>query len=401
MPDQGFLTENSDSLQVLTGVVSLVVTLPLSLLGWWLKRKQVTDRVHLDTPVGINPAEDTSMIDVRLVNQKNVVDKPSFALVRIANTGNAAIRTEDFEDALTPEFGGRTVVDAEIVEGDALLRRVERCPQWPNPGGAKLVLPKSPLNREDRIKLLVLLSGEPDADLVVTGSSAFAPVVEKLAEACRDKRGSGAKVELIANSAYAGVDSLVDSTDEQRQRIAVVVNAATGVRQLTTEQVREIYRSGTRAAFEETVLERGQPAHDSETDCEPKGDGQIFCEKGATNDLLVAVATKQWAVGYSELEAARKAAEVYPQLRIVTLGGVDPDDLDTAKDYPFRAKEYFYTKGKPADGAITQAFIECATSPAGVRVVAELGFGNRPRPCRRHPLGSLVTATAPHLPSPW
>ncbi|WP_041836894.1 hypothetical protein [Actinosynnema mirum] len=184
--------------------------------------------MHLDTPVGINPAEDTSMIDVRLVNKKNVVDKPSFALVRIANTGNAAIRTEDFEDALTPEFGGLTVVDAEIVEGDALLRRVERHPQWPNPGGAKLVLPKSPLNREDRIKLLVLLSGEPDADLVVTGSSAFAPVVEKLAEACRDKRGSGAKVELIANSAYAGVDSLVDSTDEQRQRIAVVVNATTG-----------------------------------------------------------------------------------------------------------------------------------------------------------------------------
>ncbi|ATE55297.1 hypothetical protein [Actinosynnema pretiosum] len=90
MPDRRFLTENSDSLQVLTGLVSLAVTLLPALPGWWLRRKQVTYRVHLDTPVGINPAEGTSMIDVQLHNRKNVVEKPSFALVRIVNTGNSA-----------------------------------------------------------------------------------------------------------------------------------------------------------------------------------------------------------------------------------------------------------------------------------------------------------------------
>ncbi|MEU5693087.1 substrate-binding domain-containing protein [Actinosynnema sp. NPDC020468] len=149
--------------QVLVGVASILVAILLSAAAWWFKRKRISYRVHLDTPIGIAPVRGNSLIDVELKNRGSVVEAPSVALVRIMNTGNAAIRAADFEAPLRLDFAGRKVVDVEVIEADRVLRRMlEDDRSWPPVGDNVLVLPKVPLNRKHRIKLLVLLSGPRD-----------------------------------------------------------------------------------------------------------------------------------------------------------------------------------------------------------------------------------------------
>ncbi|GAA2677861.1 MULTISPECIES: substrate-binding domain-containing protein [Actinosynnema] len=481
LPEEDFLTQLTGSAEAMIGVVTLLVTVLLSLVGWWLKRKQITYRVHLDTPIGIDPVEDTSMIDVQLFNKENVVAQPSFALVRIANTGNAAIRTEDFEDPLTLEFGGRTVVDAEIVEGKALRKRVERYPQWPTPGETKLVLPKTPLNRKDRIKLLVLLSGVPDADapaavtceafvsggrvvhdtttgngpskrslwlsgvalvvvtasvalvltglgggrgtacaqgvLVVDGSSAFAPVAEKVADSYR-ARCSDADILVVPSPSFTGADRLVRGeaqiamTDGQvtgakyrllvghpvgKVTFAVLVNAGTGVTDLTQDQLREIYagrrpywdgaganrvtvfsrtfQSGTRAAFDDLVLEApvGQENLDRKCNGDAVPDGKVpLCEHSETSELLAELGRTPGGIGYAELSAAREAAEEDPALRIVTINGIEPADRGR---YVFMADEFLHTDGPPAVGSLAESFIDYFRGDEGRAIVDKEGFG--------------------------
>ena len=151
-----------DNLEAFVGMVTLLLSVGGYLLSLWLRRKRVTYRVHLDTAIGVAP-HDTDMIDVRLTNRDETVDKPSLALVRIMNTGSTSIKVADIpRDApLTLRFPGRRVVDAQIIEVAEGVRSMI-AKDWPVTGGEELALPRIPLNRRDRMKVLVLLSGEPN-----------------------------------------------------------------------------------------------------------------------------------------------------------------------------------------------------------------------------------------------
>ncbi|MFD7659373.1 substrate-binding domain-containing protein [Actinosynnema sp. NPDC059797] len=160
-----WISENPDAT---VGAVTLAVTVAAYLAKLWLTRKRITYRVHLDSPVGVTPKGVPDMIEVELRNKNKTVPEPSFALVRIMNTGSREIHENDLTRPLTLEFGGRRVVDAQIVEARKDLREeIAKDVDWPPPGDS-LVLPRVPLNRKDRIKVLVLLSGpvtrEPAVD---------------------------------------------------------------------------------------------------------------------------------------------------------------------------------------------------------------------------------------------
>ncbi|MEJ2852117.1 MULTISPECIES: substrate-binding domain-containing protein [unclassified Saccharothrix] len=471
-------------------MITLLVTVVLSLAAWWVKRKRISYRVHLDTPIGIAPARGSNLIDVELKNRGKAVDKPSFALVRIMNTGSAAIRPGDFAAPLRLDFAGRRVVDVEVVEADrAVLRMFDEDASWPPVGKNALVLPKVPLNRKHRIKLLVLLSGEPDPKvkpavaceaflvggrvvhdtttgdgpsrrsmwlaavamvlvsasvalvvsgvvaprssdcaagrLVVEGSSAFAPVAEKVAASYMDKCGD-AEVTVAGVSTYTGLDRLVDSAGSGVSRIAMtdgpadgpkynrlvphpvgtatfalVAHKSAGVTGLTTEELKAIYtgarrswredgslpitivsrnfQSGTRAAFEGSVLGEREPKATASRDCTPPVQEVpppvLRCEKTEGADVLSTVAQIPGAIGYVELAAAQKAHDANPDVVVLSLDGVDPAAVATRRDYRFRAPEFFYTVDKPAKGSLIDSFIDYMDGDAAKQIIADAGFG--------------------------
>ncbi|GGS37769.1 MULTISPECIES: substrate-binding domain-containing protein [Actinokineospora] len=483
-----------DNLEAFVGMVTLVLSLGGYLLSLWLRRKRVSYRVHLDTAIGVTPHA-TDMIDVRLTNRKadeTVVD-PSLALVRIMNTGSTSIKVTDVpRDApLTLRFAGRTVVDAQIIEvGDGVRAMVDG--EWPPVGRAELPLPRIPLNRRDRMKVLVLLSGKPEAagtkdgvtctgfvtdgkivrdttrgngpsrrslvlggiastlvgasvvlllsplgkspgaqvacadgDVVLAGSSAFAPVATEIITAYTAQCPE-ASVRVEGRGSLDGVrelDTLGREDPAQRERrmamsddpvagfpnlkahpigvvaFSVVVNKTVGVTQLSRDQVRAVFDgrltnwrqlgghdlpisivsrnsgSGTRQAFETKVLGAQEPAVSS-TDCANRsplaGAAPVLrCERNSTSALLGEVDRIPGAIGYAETTATAD----YPHVARVRLDGKEPDiDSVVRTGYPFWTVEYFYTYGPPEPGGLVDALIKHMETDATKNILRRSGY---------------------------
>lgn len=152
----------AQNLEAAIGLATLLAMGAGFLVSQYLKRKRLSYRVHLDTQLGDTPDHLVWLIDVVIKNRGTTVVDPSFALVRIMNTGSTAIKIDDFQrDELRLRFGGRHVLDAQVVEGERLEKALPE--GWPRPD-KELALPIVPLNRRDKIKILVLLSGKPEPD---------------------------------------------------------------------------------------------------------------------------------------------------------------------------------------------------------------------------------------------
>ncbi|MGF1647634.1 MAG: substrate-binding domain-containing protein [Kineosporiaceae bacterium] len=258
-------------------------------------------------------------------------------------------------------------------------------------------------------------------ELVVTGSTAFEPIMQAAVD---DYRGQcpGAEITVASSGSIEGMRDLArdvrreDSPrEEQSVRDSVlvmsdveaedadligrqvgilvftmVVNEATGIESLTTEQVRALHageyrtwadvdprrgsrepvvlvsrdsQSGTRAVFQEEVLDRLEGGATS-TDCEtltrvgetPAADVPVRCEWESTDDLLAEVDANPGAVGYVQLgfDATR-----YPGVRAVPLDGREAS-IDAVRDgdYPFWSREQLYTFGIPREDTLLRAFVD-------------------------------------------
>lgn len=154
----------SNNLEESLAIVALVITLGGSMISWWRQRKRITYRVHLDTLLGVLPEAGAGMIEGEIRDSRGaVVVDPSVVLVRFTNTGRAPVKIDDFQNTpLNLTFAGRRVIDAKVIEAnDALRTKLRQQNNWPPPNQTELQLPIAPLNRGDRIKVLVLLSGKP------------------------------------------------------------------------------------------------------------------------------------------------------------------------------------------------------------------------------------------------
>ncbi|WP_436500739.1 PstS family phosphate ABC transporter substrate-binding protein [Actinokineospora sp. HUAS TT18] len=279
------------NLEATVGLAGLVIMLFSYLVAWWRRRKRVSYRVHLDTPVTPDHGND---IPLELNYQGEVLTDPSFALVRIMNTGSREIRRGDFALPLTLEFAGRKVVDAKVIEGDPeLLQIVKQNTEWPPLGDTSLALPLVPLNRKNRIKVLVLLTGTPkpgvpsttcggfivggrilrdttrgdgpsrramyfgglalalvgafvallvtspfgsaDAECAtgevrVVGSSAFAPAVEEIKESY-EKKCDGAEVTVVGDGSLRGLTELDSGGEKQADRLMAMSDGPASLNQ--------------------------------------------------------------------------------------------------------------------------------------------------------------------------
>ncbi|MEV1080512.1 substrate-binding domain-containing protein [Streptomyces sp. NPDC050211] len=249
--------------------------------------------------------------------------------------------------------------------------------------------------------------------LTVTGSTAFAPVVEELAKVYeRDCEGSEIAVEARGSS--AGVGELADLKGKSKKSQASVIafsdgrssragttleadpmalsvftlvsNKGLGLPEgLTLTQVRRLYSgefghwdeldpslphrrvvlvsrnadSGTRQIFQDRVLDgrwEGVPSTSLDCDLAVDKSAPVRCELNSTADVLKKVASTPGALGFSELNQANGEKGV----KLVALNG-DLADVEAIENdgspYPYRGVEYAYTYGAPPAGSLAGSFL--------------------------------------------
>ncbi|WP_407286542.1 PstS family phosphate ABC transporter substrate-binding protein [Streptomyces sp. BP-8] len=446
-------------------------------------RKRIGYRVQMDTAIGMNPQDAHSLVQLRLLRQDQEISDATLALLRFENDGGKDIVRQDYQEPLTVEFAGRTVIGAEVPDANPtdLVRMLTRNGGGLRHDGGRLFLPKVPLNKRNHFKVLVLLTGS-DTDqspeggraggaagtvtvggfisggrirrnaqrwgprklslalggtfivllgllgglllsgrvtpvpgecaagrLTVDGSTAFAPPMREIARQYR-ARCADAEVTVLESGSLSGLGNLnreagpasaegpgfiavsdVPAPSLYRRLegnpvgvivLSLVANDKAGVDGLTSDQIRKIYDgtytnwkqlnghdlpirlvsrdagSGTRRAFETSVLHSSEPGVVSSYDCGDKDRDErarlTRCEVNSTKSLLDAVDRVPGAIGYAEVYAAAQRRHVVS----VRLNGNEPDiEWGRQRDYPFWTVEYLYTYGRPEDGSLTAKFL--------------------------------------------
>jgi len=261
--------------------------------------------------------------------------------------------------------------------------------------------------------------------LVIQGSTAFQPVAQQVAKAysgtCRD-----ADITVTGTGSYNGLTALSDSATGSGPSgvalgaaavsapssgpgavqmamsdgaapsgyhglvghpvaviiFAVVVNKSAGVFNLTTDQIRDIFRgtitnwrqvgganlpisivartsgSGTRHTFDALVLGGASEPPASSFNCVTKNElpasPVIRCEEPDTGTLLDRVNSIPGAIGYAQISDAAS----FPNVELVKLNASDPDIGDVkAGKYPYWTVEYLYTIGTPRAKSLISAFL--------------------------------------------
>lgn len=185
------------------------------------------------------------------------------------------------------------------------------------------------------------------------------------------------KPEEVASGKAKGVD--FKETIVAYDGIAVIVNTANKIANLTKKQVEQIFTgevtdwsavggtpgkisvytrntsSGTYAEFRELAMHKRDYAADSQ---KLAGNEQIAQEVGKNPN----------GVGYVGL-AYTKAEGV----RIVPIDGASPSKESVlAKKYPYARPTFYYTNGAPT--GVAKEFIDFTLSDAGQRIVDQVGF---------------------------
>ncbi len=259
--------------------------------------------------------------------------------------------------------------------------------------------------------------------LTVTGSTAFAPVVREAADSY-GRTCPGAKFTIEMSGSTDGLERLNEAKsgdvlafsdgvkgDRSPQLLprpiafllfTIVIHPDAGVRDLTAAQVRDVFAgrvrnwkelggadqqvrivdrealSGTRTTFEQQVLDAIEPGENS-NDCVERrrpgtGADVIRCRRNDTESLLDAVAATPGAIGYSELGAAAKRADV----RTVWIDGQQASVQGADHGvYPFWQTEYAYTYGEPKADSLAASFLRYLTNQVGADIVRSHGD----RPC--------------------
>ena len=238
--------------------------------------------------------------------------------------------------------------------------------------------------------------------LVASGSTALAPLVQKVAAAYQAKcSGAHITVQLggsktgLANAEAGSVgigDSDVpanattqsDLVDHQVSVVifAIIVNSKVGVSNLTTAQIKGIYAgtytnwkqvggpdkkivvvsrpasSGTRATFQKYVL--GGPEQIA---------GPSSLTTDSTGTVVTNVAQTDGAIGYASTGSAKTNSSV----TMVTVDGSAPTAaLTESNTYKFWNIEHMYTKGQPSQ--LAQALIDYMASSDGTAAATALDF---------------------------
>lgn len=389
-------------------------------------------------PEGSDERRATSRRRFRIGDGDRVVELPKVKL----NPGDyyKVLAVLDREDGFTASRFPDPVVDGAIV-GGVRHGRIKRTEYLPFASRSVRVLiavlvlvgigqSLFSFTREDaRAAPLDCAKGQ----LVLSGSTAFAPVLREAAKQYR-KTCPEAHIPLSSDSFQGSVPGLTSlnaagsGTDPTKTSglgdrltfsdgpksaghpqllprpvalsiFALVVNKDVGVMDLTTDQVRKIYDgtytnwrqlggrnvpvhlvsrgagSGTRTTLQHQILGDARIPAATVDDCaELAHDRPGRCEVGDTETLLDTVAAAPGALGHSEVGSATARGDRIAVLRIdgqpATLQGVDDGD------YPYWQTEYAYTYGQPPAGSLAAGFLRYLADEVGQDIIR--AHGDRP-----------------------
>lgn len=243
-------------------------------------------------------------------------------------------------------------------------------------------------------------SSSDASKITVSGSTSVGPTMEVLAENYQ-KANEGISIEVQQVGSSAGITNTIDGTsqigmssrdlkDEEKSEgleeyqiaidgIAVITNTANDVKDLTMDQIKDIYTgkitnwkevggkdadivvvsredgSGTRDGFQEIV------GFESE---ELTGDAQISDGSG---NIKTTVQGNENAIGYISF------GYLDDSINSVKIGGVEPTEENVYNDsYPISRPFLLVTKGEATDDA--KAFIDYILSDEGQNTIKEEGF---------------------------
>ncbi|MGQ0779161.1 MAG: PstS family phosphate ABC transporter substrate-binding protein [Pseudonocardiales bacterium] len=265
--------------------------------------------------------------------------------------------------------------------------------------------------------------------LTLAGSTAFTPVLQEATDAYQatcpgagftlDTQGSGEglrKLDEAGRTNGSGNPDLLAFSDGAKGNgypqllprpiafslFALVINKEAGVRDLSLEQIRQLYEgrittwkdvggndlpvrlvsrhdnSGTRKTFQQKILNGNWEPGVTSEDCQNQAPGAsgnvVRCERNSTIDVLNAVALTPGAFGYSELGTAASRQD----LQLIRIDGQEAT-LEAADHgaYPFWETEYAYTYGEPPADSLAASFLRYLTNEVGKDIVRSHGH----RPC--------------------
>ena len=243
----------------------------------------------------------------------------------------------------------------------------------------------------------VIMAAPLKGSIQIVGSTSVQPLAEELAQAFMAKNknvkifvqggGSGAGIKAamtgtadIGNSSreLTASETGIFETVIAKDGIAIVVNKANPVTNLTMEQLQKIYSgaitnwkevggtdmniqvvnreagSGTRGAFEEIVL---HPAKIQNT--------SNCLVQASTGAVQQTVAITKEAIGYISLGALDKSA-----VKAATIDGVECNEKNIlVKIYKIQRPFLMLTKTAPT--GVVKAFLDWVTGPEGQKIVAK------------------------------
>ena len=235
--------------------------------------------------------------------------------------------------------------------------------------------------------------------LTFAGSTTVQPLAAKIGQAF-NAQYPAVTLDIAAGGSSVGISAIHDGTvdigmasralkPEEAEGIvahqiavdvlAIIVNTANPVINLSTAQLRDIYlgaitnwqdvggpdapitvvirekTSGTRGAFDEIVLDKAEPV------------GADLRTAITAGDMAALVAQEPYAIGYvgfGNLEAG---------LRALSIDGVAPSEAN-ARAGSYRLTRPLLLLTGPLTQPLAQAYVDFALSAAGQRIVAENGW---------------------------
>jgi phosphate transport system substrate-binding protein len=179
---------HDSSVQLIFSIaVALVVGIVSAIVAIWIyhlqrKQKEITYQVISDAPVASVNEEVKDRVEIRF--DGSPVKDLSILVLKVWNSGNTAIRAEDYFEPIKFDFKGRTVVSSDVLETEPIaLIDQDAIKTFLTQGNESIKLPKFPLNQKDAISLKILLTGTrgeiSKEGRIADGSiTAFAPAEE-------------------------------------------------------------------------------------------------------------------------------------------------------------------------------------------------------------------------------
>ncbi|TCJ99238.1 PstS family phosphate ABC transporter substrate-binding protein [Nocardia alba] len=253
-------------------------------------------------------------------------------------------------------------------------------------------------------------------ELTLVGSTAMAPMIRKAAQnyakTCTEAKftfdfagTSDGLVKLVQAGPTQGMLAISDGPKGSGfdklveyplalSSFSIVTHPGVGLPNLTTSQVRDLYRgniknwnqiggpdqpvvlidreagSGTRTALENRLLEGNRKVFPY-IPCAGRPSGGEQCEVKTTGGVASFVAETPGAVGYMDTSSVSGAVTV------VSLDGVGAsEDTMKARTYPLTVVEYADTHGQVAGDSLSAQFIDYLMHGQGRAIIRE--FGNIP-----------------------